>query len=281
MGLLLLLNSHPQGFFSSEQHRHLTSRQVVSTLRLVADCLCENAQCPWVRRPDSVSTGAENGGRQTGADRCVLPFSIWGWYLNAILAATSITQPNLQMNRQQSSCSVGKSKNFPFSPITRLPEFLFLFLVPREDLNLHKYVLIIEFHFGIFLKNQVTVIYNKFYTTSSKLQNKLTHRTCRATAPSARSLCVNRSVGNSCSAERDGHQQLGHFIYSKRMKKQREKRGGGHWEDKAKAKRREHTKTWERDIWGKASGNESKGGRIGGWIFLHLGNAERGGGKTE
>lgn len=34
-------------------------------------------------------------------------------------------------------------------------------------------------------------------------EGKLTHRTCRATAPSVLSLCVNRSVGNSCRAERN------------------------------------------------------------------------------
>lgn len=33
--------------------------------------------------------------------------------------------------------------------------------------------------------------------------DKLTHRTCRATAPSVLSLFVNRSVGNSCRAGRE------------------------------------------------------------------------------
>lgn len=45
-------------------------------------------------------------------------------------------------------------------------------------------------------------------------QGRLTHRTCRATAPSVRSLCVNRSVGNSCRAERDRHIWLERFICS-------------------------------------------------------------------
>lgn len=34
---------------------------------------------------------------------------------------------------------------------------------------------------------------------------ELTHKTCRATAPSARSLFVKASVGNSCTAARGTH----------------------------------------------------------------------------
>lgn len=46
------------------------------------------------------------------------------------------------------------------------------------------------------------------WTQSCTCVVKLTQRTCRATAPSVLSLCVNRSVGNSCRAERDRHIRL-------------------------------------------------------------------------
>lgn len=49
----------------------------------------------------------------------------------------------------------------------------------------------------------------KCHTGSSKSGGQggaeLTHKTCRATAPSARSLFVNTSVGNSCTAARGTH----------------------------------------------------------------------------
>ena len=48
---------------------------------------------------------------------------------------------------------------------------------------------------------------------SSEDEGKLTHRTCRATAPSVRSLFVNRSVGNSCRAGRDKNTRLEQLIY--------------------------------------------------------------------
>lgn len=45
-------------------------------------------------------------------------------------------------------------------------------------------------------------------------EGKLTHRTCKATAPSVLSLFVNRSEGNSCRAAKDRKPGSGHFIYS-------------------------------------------------------------------
>lgn len=51
-------------------------------------------------------------------------------------------------------------------------------------------------------------------TQSSKCETKLTHRTCRATAPSVLSLFVNRSVGNSCRAGKDRDIRLDQLIYS-------------------------------------------------------------------
>lgn len=89
-----------------------------------------------------------------------------------------------------------------------------LFLVPHEDLDLRRFIL--AFSSKIRSLSSITSFTQPAVNCS---ENKLTHRTCRATAPSARSLFVNRSVGNSCSAARDRHQQLGHFIYSKREKR--------------------------------------------------------------
>lgn len=59
-----------------------------------------------------------------------------------------------------------------------------------------------------------TVSHVNTHTHTQRCVGELTHRTCRATAPSVLSSFVNRSDGNSCRAVRDRHVWLRQFIYS-------------------------------------------------------------------
>lgn len=67
--------------------------------------------------------------------------------------------------------------------------------------------------FKMWCKRSLTQSHMSTHTAMQSCVGKLTHRTCRATAPSVLSLCVNRSVGNSCRAGRHRHIWLEGFTH--------------------------------------------------------------------